>query len=244
MSTSYYTRWTDNPAYRASRERKAALIDAVCGERIRTARRVVDLGAGTGLIRKALEERSRRPIVGFDIDRAFITETERMVVADLQCLPLKDSAVDFGIANHVYEHVPDLGRFFNELRRILAPDGAVYLTAGNKYALIEPHYRIPTLSWWPKPVANRLLRWSRRGEKYDDIRFHTHGRLTATALRHGIALVDITDGVLMSELARYDSRSGRITGRAAARLPARLRRRLLMWLSPQWFFLARPVEVR
>jgi hypothetical protein len=135
--------------------------------------------------------------------------------------------------------VADLDRFFVELKRTLAPEGRVYLTAGSRFALIEPHYRIPTLSWWPEPVASRILRWSRRGERYDDIRFTTRNRLIRTAARAGLELDDLTDRVLSDHLERYESRSGRAAGRLVRRIPLPLRRRALSLLSPQWFFLVR-----
>ncbi|HUP01628.1 MAG TPA: class I SAM-dependent methyltransferase [Gemmatimonadota bacterium] len=239
---SYYARRLSSEGYRASRERKAELVHAVCRERLESARVVADLGAGTGLIRRALENRAGRPIVGFEIDPTFIEDPARMIVANLERLPVRDGAIDFAIANHVYEHVRDLGRFFAEVRRALAPGGAVYLTAGNRFALVEPHYRIPTLSWWPEPVATRLLKWSGRGERYDDIRFTTHRRLQAAAGRQGLALQDLTDRVFREELGRYESRTGRLIGRGASALPGSVRRRLLEALSPQWFFLVRHAE--
>jgi SAM-dependent methyltransferase len=236
---SAYARRLAGEAYRASRERRAALIEAVCRDRLRDARAVVDLGAGTGLVRAALERLSGRPIVGFEIDRAFIDDPTRLAVADLLRLPVRDAAIDFGIANHVYEHVADLDRFFVELKRALAPEGRVYLTAGSRFALIEPHYRIPTLSWWPEPVASRMLRWSGRGERYDDIRFTTRRRLISAAGRAGLEVEDLTDRVLSDHLERYESRIGRGVGRLARRVPRGVRRRCLNLLSPQWFFLLR-----
>ena len=165
-----------------------------------------------------------------------------MAVADLEELPVPDGAIDFGIANHVYEHVANLDRFFAEIRRALAPGGQVYLTAGNRFALIEPHYRIPTLSWWPPAVSGRLLRWSGRGQSYDDIRFTTRSRLMRTAARHGLVLEDVTDEALTTQLDRYDSLPGRIAGRASRLLPGPVRRRLLDLASPQWFFFVRHAE--
>ena len=239
---SFYVRYVTSPEYRASRARKAELVYAMCAEHLSDADRVVDLGAGTGIMTRALEALSGRSIVGFEIDRSFMQETERMAVADLEALPVADGAIDFGIANHVYEHVASLDRFFAELARALAPSGRVYLTAGNRFAPIEPHYRIPTLSWWPRPVADRLLRWSGRGESYADIRFTTHARLRRTAARHGLDLEDVTDEALATQLDRYDSVPGRLAGRAVRLLPGALRRRLLDWASPQWFFFVRRRE--
>ena len=106
-------------------------------------------------------------------------------------------------------------------------------------ALIEPHYRIPTLSWWPRAMSDRLLRWSGRGDSYDDIRFTTRSRIVRTAARHGLALEDVTDEALTTQLDRYDSMAGRLAGRASRLLPGSVRRRLLDFASPQWFFFVR-----
>lgn len=239
---SWYVAHLAGAEYRASRRRRAALIAAICGRHLRSARRVVDLGAGTGLVRGALEDLAGRPILGFEIDRAFIEDPARMAVADLLRLPVRDGSIDFGIANHVYEHVADLERFFAELKRSLAPGGRVYLTAGSRFAPVEPHYRIPTLSWWPEPLATRILRWSGRGERYDDIHFTTHGALVRAAARQGLELEDLTGRVLDEHLDRYESPFGRSLGRVVRRIPAGVRARFLRALSPQWFFLARHGE--
>jgi SAM-dependent methyltransferase len=239
LTGNYYTRWLADPEYRASRRQKADLIHAICEPWLASAQTAVDLGAGTGLIRKRLEELARRPIVGFEIDLAFVEDPKRMAVADLERLPLRDQSVAFGIANHVYEHVRDLDAFFAELARVLTENGRAYMTAGNRYALMEPHYRVPTLAWWPEPVATRILRWSGRGERYADINFTTHRRLAAAANRQDLVLDDLTDRVLMTEIDRYTSRTGRLIGKVARSFPTAPRRRALELLSPQWFFLVR-----
>ncbi len=239
MTADYYTRWLADPEYRASRRQKADLIYAISEPWLGPAQTVVDLGAGTGLIRKRLEELAGRPIIGFEIDLAFVEDPERMAIADLERLPLRGQSVAFGIANHVYEHVRDLDALFAELARVLTQNGRAYMTAGNRYAIMEPHYRVPTLAWWPESVATRILRWTGRGERYAGINFTTHRRLVAAANRHGLVLDDLTDRVLMTEIDRYISRTGRLVGRLARSFPTAPRRRALQLLSPQWFFLIR-----
>jgi hypothetical protein len=60
-----------------------------------------------------------------------------------------------------------------------------------------------------------------------------------TAARHGLALEDVTDEALETQLDRYDSVAGRLAGRASRLVPGPLRRRLLDYASPQWFFFVR-----
>jgi SAM-dependent methyltransferase len=237
--SDYYARRLASPAYRAARARKAALIHAVCEDRLARARRVVDLGAGTGLVKSSLEALAGRPIVGIELDRTFLEESSRMAIADLLALPIRDGAIDLAIANHVYEHVADLDRFFAEVRRALAHGGRMYLTAGSRFALMEPHYRIPTLSWWPKPIATRILRLSGRGQRYEGIRFRTWRGIVGSARRQGLVLEDLTDQVIETQIHRYESRPGRALARGVKVVPGPVRRRLLRWAAPQWFFLAR-----
>ena len=52
---SYYVRHVGGPEYRASRARKAELVYAMCAEHLAAGGRIVDLGAGTGIITRALE---------------------------------------------------------------------------------------------------------------------------------------------------------------------------------------------
>ncbi|MFW6010462.1 MAG: hypothetical protein ACOC9H_00950, partial [Gemmatimonadota bacterium] len=68
MSRDRYERWVRSEAYREERPRKARVIGALCGEAIREAERVADVGAGTGIITRELEVITDRHIVGFDLD--------------------------------------------------------------------------------------------------------------------------------------------------------------------------------
>ena len=65
------------------------------------------------------------------------------------------------VLNHIYEHVVDPDAVLREIRRVLAPDGVVYLGLANRLGVVEPHYRLPFLSWLPHgPLADRYVRAS------------------------------------------------------------------------------------
>jgi hypothetical protein len=55
---------------------------------------------------------------------------------------------------------------FREIRRVLKRGGVCYFGAGNRFVPVEPHYRLPLLSWPPKPVADLYLRLAGRGGPY------------------------------------------------------------------------------
>lgn len=236
MSDDRYERWVSSEAYREERPRKARVIAALCGDAIRGAERVADVGAGTGIIKNELEVITERHIVGFDIDMSFVVRPERMVGADALRLPVDDGTFDFVVLNHVYEHVENQAGLFRELHRVLAPGGEAYVSAGNRLAVLEPHYRLPFLSWLPPFLADIYVRLSGRGTAYRDIRFLTHGRLTQLMHRAGLRVRDDTRTALDRQLeSTWGSAWSRLWG-AARRLPDGLVDAILRVLSPQWFF--------
>ncbi len=85
-------------------------------------------------------------------------------------MPFGHERFDFVIYNHVIEHVgerPDQLRHLREIHRVLKPEGLLYLAVPNRWTLVEPHYRLPCLSWFPKGLATRYVRASGRGTHYD-----------------------------------------------------------------------------
>ena len=131
----------------------------------------VDVGASSGQFAAGLAPHFG-VVLGFDIDRAALTKgatehpTVGLVAADSLRMPLPDACVDLVVCNHTYEHVPDASRLFAEIRRVLRPGGACYLGAASRLTLIEPHYKLPFLSWLPKPLAHRYMRLMGRGDVY------------------------------------------------------------------------------
>jgi SAM-dependent methyltransferase len=54
----------------------------------------------------------------------------------------------------------------SEIYRLLKPGGVCYFGARNKYAIIEPQYNLPFLSWLPKIIANKLVVLTNRGQEF------------------------------------------------------------------------------
>lgn len=238
-----YERFTATDAYRAGRLRKARVIAHLCAPYLTGSARAVDLGAGTGIIRKALEVESGNSIYGLEIDDGFIVERERMVRGDVLRSPFASESLDFAMLNHLYEHVPDAGELFSETYRILKPGGYAYVTAGSRRAIMEPHYRLPFLSWLPKAPAGAYLRLTGRGQAYDDIRFLTYKPLTRLMRSAGFIVHDVTERAI-DDLIRvaWGERWDGVWG-ALRRVPAGVRQSLLRTGSPQWFFfLERPMR--
>lgn len=239
MSEDAYARHLASPRYRDSRAEKAEVILALCGPALRDAERIGDLGAGTGLIKNTLEIMIDKYIVGIEIDEEFIVHHKGMVRADVRRLPARDESFDFLLLNHIYEHVPDPGRLFGEAFRVLRDGGSAYVSAGNRLAVREPHYRLPFLSWLPGRAADLYLRLSGRGERYEGIRFLTYGPLTGHMAAAGFEVQDITETALERLIGEGRGGRWRTVWGALSAVPRAVRRALLRALSPQWFFLLR-----
>lgn len=231
-----YDRRLRSAGYRAERARKARVILRLCAEELAAADRVADLGSGTGIIKKTLEEETGKYIYGFELDRSFMEHPRGTAVADVTRLPVADGALDFLLLNHLYEHVEAQGALFREAFRTLRPGGAAYVAAGNRLAVVEPHYRPPFLSWLPRPVADRYLRWTGRGRRYEGIRFRTRGPLLRMMREAGFRVRDRTERA-MALVDASRGRPWRIAAGLLRALPGVLRRPLLHAASPQWFFL-------
>jgi malonyl-CoA O-methyltransferase len=100
-------------------------------------RAALDLGCGTG--RHALWLAARgASVTAVDFSEGMLAkarrkpgaEAVRFLVHDLTApLPLPDGAFDVVVSGLLLEHLPDLGPFFRETRRMLGPGGRAVLSA-------------------------------------------------------------------------------------------------------------------
>jgi len=134
--------------------------------------RCLDIGCSAGINTNFLSAEVRESI-GIDLDEPAIKTgyfqkktNSYFIIGDAIRLPFKNETYDIVICNHVYEHVPDANALMDEIFRILKSGGFCYFGAGNRFCIIEPHYRLPLLSWFPKPIANLYLYIMNRERPY------------------------------------------------------------------------------
>lgn len=144
--------------------------------------RAVDVGCSAGFIAAELAQAGATTL-GLDIDvpgvskaNARFGDVAHFVCADGGRLPLPDASVDVCVFNHIYEHVVSPEAVVAEIHRVLAPDGVLYLGLGNRLGLMEPHYRLPFLSYLPRSAADRYMRIAGKGDHYYE-RFRTRAGL-------------------------------------------------------------------
>ncbi|MEM6802131.1 MAG: class I SAM-dependent methyltransferase [Bacteroidota bacterium] len=81
-------------------------------------KRVVDIGCGYGRNRKIVEE-----VGGEWIGVEPFEGGAHTVVGDAENLPFEDNTFDVAIMDAVLEHIPDVGKAFSEVARVLKPGG-------------------------------------------------------------------------------------------------------------------------
>jgi SAM-dependent methyltransferase len=158
--------------------------------------RLLDIGCSGGIVASELHERGAT-VIGADIDVPGLAKAQArygarvgFLCADAEQLPVATGTVDIVVLNHIYEHVVDPEALAAEVARVLAPRGVAYLGLGNRLGVIEPHYRLPFLSWLPRALAHRYVRASGRADSYHE-RF-----LTRPGLRRLFGALDIWDYTL------------------------------------------------
>lgn len=161
----------------AKRRGKAAkLISVLChyfGRDDLSGLSVADIGCSAGFISDELAEAGAAHVAGIDIDVPGLSKAQdrfgkrvSFVCCDGEQLPFPDGSFDAIVFNHIYEHVVNPDGVIAELRRVLADDGALYLGLGNKYGIVEPHYKLPFLSYLPYDLADRYVQATGKADRY------------------------------------------------------------------------------
>ncbi len=135
--------------------------------------KVLDIGASSGIIDNILANHFKE-VVGTDIDesaikfakKTFRKRNLKFKVEDAMKLTFKKNSFDVVICTHVYEHVPNSQKLFEEIHRVLKSGGVCYLAAINSLWPLEPHYDLPFLSYLPKNLANLYVKSFGKADKY------------------------------------------------------------------------------
>jgi len=159
-----------------SRRRKAAKIIAVLqhflGREDLAGLTAIDIGCSTGFICDELNK-AGATVTGVDIDEPGLAAARErfgdkleLICAGGEDIPVPSQSFDIVIFNHIYEHVVDADAIMTDIRRVVRPDGVVYLGLGNRMGVLEPHYKLPFLSWLPKRAADRYIRATGKASTY------------------------------------------------------------------------------
>lgn len=209
----------DEESRRAKARKLLAVLQHFLGRTELQRLRALDIGCSAGFIADELAAAGARTM-GVDIDvpgvrkaAARFGERADFVCADGSQLPIPDGSMDVCVFNHIYEHVVTPEAVIAEIHRVLAPDGVAYLGLGNRLGVMEPHYRLPFLSYLPRSLADRYMRAAGKGDHYYE-RFRTRSGLRR--LMFGFNVWDYTIPVVLDPSHFH---SGDVVPRALTRVP-------------------------
>ena len=136
--------------------------------------RMMDLGAGLGMISEEAAVRGANPVAvepGSGFREIALARIRRagggtLVSAMGESLPFSDNSFDFIISMEVLEHVVDPPAVLSEIWRVLKPGGWCYFTCGNYLSFWEGHYSIAWFPLLPKPLGVLYLRLRRKRPEF------------------------------------------------------------------------------
>lgn len=142
-----------------SRTKKAAKIVAVLKKFVNLSQcHILDIGTGSGHIIAEISKYCEKATSVNLSDERIIKEGYDFQLIQDEHLPFGDEAFDAVISNHVIEHTPNQRQHLSEIHRVLKKGGILYLATPSKYAFMEPHFKLPLLSWFPRGIGSAYLR--------------------------------------------------------------------------------------
>jgi SAM-dependent methyltransferase len=103
---------------------------------------VLDLGCGHGSFQYEI---CRGRIVAMDValpNEAGLRKGAVYIRADSAAIPISNHSVDVVVCHHTLEHFPNYKTTLNEIRRILRPDGWIWIAVPNGAAFDDHLYRL------------------------------------------------------------------------------------------------------
>lgn len=167
----------------------------------------LDIACSSGVITNYMAD-SFQEVVGVDIDehalklakKSYSKNNLRFDYMDAEKLAFKDCSFDVIICNQVYNFVEDSNKLINEIYRVLKLGGVCFFSARNKFALMEPQYGLPFLSWLPNKLGRAYVHLFNKGSEYFGKNY-----LSYKGLKHLVSdfeVIDYTTKVLKNPL-RY-----------------------------------------
>ena len=134
-------------------------------------RRFLEIGTGSGVMAGHFGSDPLFEVVSVDVvDERVVEDGYEFRLVDGVILPFDNASFDVVVSNHVIEHVGEPDNQLTHLReieRVMSQSGVGYLAVPNRWALIEPHFRLPFLSWVPESWRSGYVRAFRKGDHYD-----------------------------------------------------------------------------
>lgn len=134
---------------------------------------LLDIGSSTGIMTNEYSKHFKT-VTAIDIDskaiqyakERFKTRNITFINSPIEEANFQPESFDVITCSHIYEHVPSSEILMEHIYNLLKPGGVCYFAAGNKFQIIEPHYKLPFLSYLPKKAADQYIKIFTNQEEY------------------------------------------------------------------------------
>lgn len=122
-------------------------------------------------------------------------------------LPYADDLFDMVVCWDVIEHVQSPSAMLAEIRRVLKPNGMLFLTAINRRAWVDPHYHIRGLNWLPRSFAEWFITQRGRSkarslftdmQRLSEMHYYDYPQFCRLARLHGFSTTDMNQDALIA----------------------------------------------
>lgn len=229
------------PNLELRRQKARKIISLVESRRPLEGAAVLEIGTGAGAISAMLAGAAGTTghVASIDtMDTRLDRDGYEFRLTDGVALPYDDACFDVVVSNHVVEHVGDRHAqqtHLDEIARVLRPDGVGYLATPSRWAIVEPHFKVPLLSWVPRRHRDRFVRAAKAGDRYD-VDPYSRRELLEALTRSGLGAEDVTVDAL-GELGRIEQPRGAVG--LLVRAPVGVQRAVRPALPTMVFLLSR-----
>lgn len=184
-----------SPKNPASRQKKVSkIVKIVSQEKNLAQTTLLDIGTGAGFIAAGLAKKAKAVKSVDVVDYRTIKQGYEFKLVKGAELPFPAKTFDIVVSNQVIEHIADANKHLSEIARVLKGDGIVYLASPNKWWISDPHYKLPFISWLPRPLSNLYLIIFKR-RKWDIYSLSLR-KLSVLTRRHNFVMEDKTWEIL------------------------------------------------
>lgn len=188
-----------------------ACLEYVTGDRFKD-KKVLEVGGGSCLISYEISKLGNE-VICIDlkdetfretIDKYNIQNHVNFLIADGRKLPFTHSSFDIVICNQVIEHVSkrDHQKLIDESYRVLKTGGLFYVATPSKLWPIEPHTKLPFLSYLPQKLADKYIKLAKGIDEYD-VYLLTYNQLNDTVSTKFKTLIDLTPTIIKNSEKFY-----------------------------------------
>lgn len=134
---------------------------------------ILDIGSGEGGTSSVLSENN----FVVSVDLSFLRlqrqranfRIKNSVNSNALLLPFSDSSFDIIILQDVIEHLSDIENLLTEIKRVLKPNGTIYLSTPNKLSIInilsDPHWGLPLVAMLKREIIrDYILKYFRKSD--------------------------------------------------------------------------------